>query len=243
MYVIGQGIGKSGFSFFDCQRYCFGSFLLHLGKKRYCEFWFGKRSDLVFTVQFYGKRRQRQLFFACQRAKLFDGCADFSDGLFCTLNRGKHFLFCRFLSPSLYHRNANSGSCYDDLQSRGFNLSKSWVYNVLITYQANTYGSDRASKRNIRNMHRSTCGIHGQNVGRIYLVRRNAGRDYLNFSSKTLVKKRSHRAVDNARHQNFFVFRPCLPLNKSTWNFAGCVILLVVFNCQRYKIQTLGCCT
>ena len=78
-------------------------------------------------------------------------------------------------------------------------------------------------------------------VRRVYLIRRNAGRNNLNFAPESNIEQGAHGPVDKARHEDFFILGAPFPFYKTAGNFSRGIIFFVVINGERYVIQAFLC--
>src|SRR3989338_9894168 len=93
----------------------------------------------------------------------------------------------------------------------------------------------------LRNRKRKRCGNERRNVRVIVLINRKYCQNYLYVFAGFVVKERTNRAVNHARHKNRLVCRTTLAFDKSrALYFSGGVKFLFVINHERKKINAFA---
>ena len=127
----------------------------------------------------------------------------------------------------------------DDVQQAGLLLRDGRIGDELAIEQADAHSGDRRGERQIGDERRGGSAGDGDDVGIVLAVGGKNRGDDLRFVAPGFGKQRAHRAVDQARRQNFALRGAAFALEEAAGNFARGIGVLAIVDGERQKIAVI----
>ena len=150
----------------------------------------------------------------------------------------EHNLFRQFARFRFHHQHAFGRAGQHEVQRALLAFVECRVQHIGAIDIANARRADRAEERDAGKREGGRTTHHGDDIGIIFQIMRQHGRNHLDFIAEALRKKRADRAVNKARNQGLRFGRPAFTLEEATGDLAGGEGLFLVMHGQREEILT-----
>ena len=167
---------------------------------------------------------------ACKSLELELCVTELGDYRLCGCDCIQHVLLRNLVGSAFDHGDSLAGTGYDDVQVSVLDLLECGVYDILAVDKSHSDTGNRSVERNVGDCDCCAGCVDGDDVGCVDLVRGDDCRDNLDLTAEGLLEQRSHGAVDQTADQDFLVLGLSFPLEESSGDLSGGIVLLVVLD-------------
>ena len=155
-------------------------------------------------------------------------------------HRAQHDVLGQLLGFGFHHQHRFIGAGDDQVELAFGHFVERRVEHVFVVDEADAGGADRAHERRARQGQRRRRRHQRENVRIVFQIVRQRGHDDLRFAAPAVGEQRTHRAVDQARHQRFLFGRPAFALEVAAGDTARGVEFFLVVNGQRQEVDAFA---